>query len=108
MLSFISAAHISLLQVSDLETFCVIIGRIFIDRAHDRLVRPPTATLYLTAGFDGHCRCRAGDKGGITTTIKLAIKLKIIAAATTDSRVVASRISKQEGPGSIPGGGKEV
>ena len=25
-----------------------------------------------------------------------------------DSRVVASRISKQEGPGSIPGGGKEV
>ena len=25
-----------------------------------------------------------------------------------DSRVVASRTSKQEGPGSIPGGGKEV
>jgi len=25
-----------------------------------------------------------------------------------DSRVLASRISKQEGPGSIPGGGKEV
>ena len=27
---------------------------------------------------------------------------------SVDSRVVASRISKQEGLGSIPGGGKEV
>ena len=31
-----------------------------------------------------------------------------ICPANDDSRVVASRISKQEGPGSIPGGGKEV
>jgi len=53
-----------------------------------------------------HRLCKVIDFG--TNRKRIYIFLFLFLFGGGDSRVVASRISKQEGPGSIPGGGKEV
>jgi len=63
---------------------------------------PHKPTYKTTTPFQSHCHLK------VVARSKDVIQPKIFEAQPHggDSRVVTSRTSKQEGPGSIPGGGK--